>query len=90
MIKICSESVTIPLKITFQKSLKKEIFPEIWKEANVVPIHKKEDNNLIKNYRSISLLTIFGKIFERVIYDSLFNNFPSNKLFTPWHAGLVF
>ena len=40
MIKICCESVTIPLKIKFEKSLKKAIFPEIWKKANnVVPIH---------------------------------------------------
>ena len=89
MIKICSEPVIIPLRITFQESLKKEIFPEIWKEANVVPIHKKEDNTLIKNYRPISLLPIFGKIFERVIYDSLFNNFPSNKLFAPSQSGFL-
>ena len=67
MIKTCSESVTIPLKIIFEESLKKGIFPEIWKKANVVPIHKKEDKTLIKNYRPISLLPIFGKIFERVI-----------------------
>ena len=62
MIKICSESVTIPLKIILQESIKKGIFPEIWKKANVVPIHKKEDKNLMKN-RPISLLLIFGKIF---------------------------
>ena len=59
MIKICSESVTIPLKIIFEESLKKGIFPEIWKKANVVPIHKK-DKTLITNYRPISLLPIFG------------------------------
>ena len=33
MIKICSESVTIPLKIIFGESLKKGIFPEIWKKS---------------------------------------------------------
>ena len=38
MIKICSESVTMPLKIIFEESLKKGIFPEIWKKANVVPV----------------------------------------------------
>ena len=62
---------------------KKEIFPEIWKKANVAPIHKKGDKNLIKNYCAISLVPIFGKIFERVIYNSLFNCFLSNKLFAP-------
>ena len=89
MMKICSESVTIVLKIILEESLKKGIFPEIWKKANVVPIHKKEDKTLIKNYRPISLLPIFGKIFERVIYNSLFNYFLSNKLFTPSQSGFL-
>ena len=50
MIKICSESVTIPLKIIFEESSKKVIFPKIWKKANIVPVHKKEDKELIENY----------------------------------------
>ena len=83
MIKICNESITIPLKIIFDESLKNGVFPEIWKRANVVPVHKKDDQSLVKNYRPINLLPIFGKIFERVIYNSLFNYFISNKLFTP-------
>ena len=44
MIKICSESITIPLKIIFMVSLKNGVFPEIWKRANVVPVHKKKIN----------------------------------------------
>ena len=87
MIKIYTESFTIPLKIIFEESLKKQIFLEIQKKANVVPVHKKKDKNLIKNYRSNSLLPIFGKIFERVIYYSLFNHFLSIKLFTPSQSG---
>ena len=87
--KICSESVTIPLKIIFEQLLKKGIFPEIWEKANVVPIHKKEDKTLIKNYRPISLLPIFGEIFERVIYNFLFNFFLSNKLFTSSQSGFL-
>ena len=82
MIKICNESVTIPPKLIFEESLKKGIFPDIWKTGNI-PAHKKEDKTLINNYHPISLLPIFGKIFERVIYNSLFNYFLSNKLFTP-------
>ena len=89
MIKICSQSLTLPLKIIFEHSLKKGKFPEIWKTANVVPVHKKEDKMLIKNYRPISLLSIFGKIFERVIYNSLFNYFQSNRLFTPSQSGFI-
>ena len=89
MIKICNEAVTIPLKIIFEESLKKGIFPDIWKKGNIIPAHKKEDKTLINNYRPISLLPIFGKIFERVIYNSLFNYFLSNKLFTPSQSGFL-
>ena len=73
MIKFCEESITIPLKIIFNESLKCGVFPEIWKKTNVLPVHKKEDKTLVKNYHPISLLPIFSKIFERVIYNSIFN-----------------
>ena len=65
------------------------IIPEVWKNVNVVPVHKKEGKTLIKNYRPISLLPIFGKMFERVIHNSLFNYFLSNKLFTSSQPGLL-
>ena len=50
---------------------------------------RKEDKNLLKNYRLISLLPIFSKIFERVIYNSLFNHFQSNKVFTSSQSGFL-
>ena len=87
MIKLYEESIVIPLKIIFEESLKCGVFPEVWKKANVVPVHKKEEKTLVKNYRPISLLPIFGKIFERVIYNFIFNYFISNKLFTPSQSG---
>ena len=89
MIKICSESLTVSLKIIFKQYLTEGRFPEILKKANIVPVHKKEDKNLLKSYCSISLLSIFSKIFERVIYNSLFNHFQSNKLFTSSQSGFL-
>ena len=89
MIKICSQSLILPLKIIFEHSLKKGKFPKIWKKANVVPVHKKEDKMLVKNYCPISLLPIFVKMFERGIYNSLYNYFQSNRLFTPSQSGFL-
>ena len=63
MIKICIQSLTLP----FEHSLKKGKFPEIWKKANVVPVHIRQDKILVKDYPPISLFPIFGKMFERVI-----------------------
>ena len=89
LIQICKEEITIPLKLIFDQSLKKGKIPEIWKAANVVPVHKKEDKWLVKNYHPINLLPIFFKVFERVIYNSLFNYFLHNKLFTPSQSGFL-
>ena len=74
MIQICRESIALPLKLLFEKALKEKEFRDIWKLANVAPVHKKEAKHLLKDYRPISLFSIFIKIFERVIYNSLFNH----------------
>ena len=89
MIKICGGSITVPLKINFEQSFEEKKFPEVWKKANIVPVHKKEDKNLIKNYRPVSFLPIFSNIYERVIYNALFNYFKDNKLFTPSQSGFL-
>ena len=74
MIKICSQSFILPLKIVFEDSLKKGKFPKIWKKANVVPVHKKENKMLVKTYRSISLLPVFRKMFINNIVYKMFIN----------------
>ena len=38
---------------------------------------KKDNEELLENYRPVSTLPIFGKIFEKVIYDRLYNYFVS-------------
>ena len=64
MIKLCDDALLLPLKLIFENCLSQGIFPEMWKKANVVPVHKKNLKNLKQNYRPISLLPIFGKILE--------------------------
>ena len=89
MIQICGEYIALPLKLLSETALKEKKFADMWKLANVVPVHKKEEKSLLKNYRPMSLLPIFSKIFERVIYNSSFSHFLSNKLFTPSQSGFL-
>ena len=49
MLLLCDNSATLPLEIIFQNILVTSTFPDIWKLANVVPIFKKGDKQLIKN-----------------------------------------
>ena len=48
--------------------------------TNVVPIHKRDERKNIKNYRPVSPLPIFGKMFERLIYNEMFSYFIENDL----------
>ena len=65
------------------------VFPDDWKKNNVVPIHKRDSKNFIKNYRPISLVPIFSKIFERFKFNSLFNYIIQRKLFTECQPGFI-
>ena len=65
MIKMCEQTISTPLIIIFKKAILTGIYPDNWKKGNIVPVHKKEMKNLVKNYRPISLLPICGKIFEK-------------------------
>ena len=55
----------------------------MWKKATVVPIHKKDSRVCKTNYRPILLLPVFGKLFEKIIYDSIYSHLWRNKLLTP-------
>ena len=87
MIKLSDAALVVPLMIIFTNCLRCGLFPQIWKCANVVPVHKKNEKNLKGNYRPISLLPIFGKILEKLIYDSLYTHLVSCELLNPNQSG---
>ncbi|MEW8548219.1 MAG: reverse transcriptase family protein [Candidatus Thiodiazotropha sp.] len=60
--------IIIPLvKRFFNRLLDLGEFPEDWGLSFIVPVHKKGDINCVENYRGISLLDIFGKIYTSII-----------------------
>ena len=52
-----------------------------------VPAYKKGDKQLLKNYHLISLLPIAGKIFERILYNNMFEFFSKNHLISHHQSG---
>ena len=67
LLKICSNFYVKPLTYLINKSIEEGIFPNELKLARVVPIFKSGDPSSIWNYRPISVLSCFSKIFERFI-----------------------
>ena len=53
----------------------------------MVPIHKRDDKQNVKNYRPVSLLPIFGKIFEHLIYSEVYSFFIENDLISSYQSG---
>ena len=72
MIKICGDSILKPLQLIFKSCLEDGKFPIEWKKANVETAHKKNNMQLIESYRPILLLSVCGKILERLIYNKMF------------------
>lgn len=54
-----------------QDAWKTAVVPQDWKDAQLVTIFKKGDRKVCGNYRGISLLSIPGKIFARVLLNRL-------------------
>ena len=86
-IKLCGSSIYKPLQIIFKSCLNQGIFPAEWTEANVLSVHKKGDYQCIKDYRLVSLLPVFSKIFERLIYNTMSKSFLDNSLFSSNQPG---
>ena len=87
MLKLCGKSICKPLNLNFKSCIKQGKFPTEWKKANVVSVHKKGDKQILKNYRPVSLLPICGKIFERLIYNNVFEYFIESNLISQNQSG---
>ena len=62
------------------------VFPDILKTAKVTPLHKKNSKLDFSNYRPISLLSVFSKVYEKLVYKRIYSyldkhNFIYNKQF---------
>ena len=68
-------------------SLSHGVFPSELKVARVIPIFKGEDTMKINNYRPVSVLPLFSKIFERVIYERINNFITKNYILYKYQFG---
>ena len=60
-------------------------FPENLKLADITPVFKKEDKNLAKNYRPISVLPTLSKVFEKIMQKQVINHV--NTFLSPYLRG---
>ncbi len=70
-----------PITLIINQMLNTGVFPDKLKIAKINPIFKKDDETLFTNYRPISLLPVISKIFEKVMYQQVYNYSQEKKLF---------
>ena len=80
-------SLIQPLKYVTNLSLSQGIFPDELKMAKVIPLYKANDPMLFNNYRPISLLPLFSKILERIMYNRLIKFINKHKLLYKYQFG---
>ena len=77
---LCVDSYIEPLTFLINYSLKTGVFPSELKLARMVPIFKAGDSSALTNYRPISVLTFFAKVFEKIVYNKLLNFISDNNI----------
>ena len=71
IIKIVKNLISTPLSNLINNSFETGIFPDALKISKVIPIFKGGDSTLLSNYRPISILPAFSKVWEKVIVQRL-------------------
>ena len=76
---LCNSAITKPLSIIYKNCLQHGVFPDDWKKGNIIPIHKET------MYQCH--LPTCSKIFEKLIFGSIYGFFDKNNLFNNNQSG---
>ena len=87
LMKQCVDTYVEPITVLINNSFYHGIFPDELKLARVVPIFKSGDSSNINNYRPISILPFFSKIYERLMYNDMFNFMNEKELIYKYQFG---
>ena len=87
LVKEAVHLLTEPLMYIFNLSLSNGIVPDKLKLAKVIPVFKKGDPKCVANYRPISLLSIFNKLLEKIMYVRLYSHLHHHRVLNPYQFG---
>ena len=80
LLKLAKSVISIPLTKIFNQSVLTGVYPAKLKYAKVIPVYKGEDETLPENYRPISLLSIYNRLFEKILYRRLIKFIDKNDI----------
>ena len=80
LLKIASPVISTHLTEIFNQCIEHSTFPDDLKVGKVVPIFKSGVREDPGNYRPISILSAFARIFERLLFQQLYKYFDDNQM----------
>ena len=80
ILKLLKGALSEPLQIIFNASFLTGTIPEWFKLARVIPVFKKGSQVSLNNYRPMSLLSIFNKLLEKLVFNRLSNYLEKRQL----------
>ena len=86
-LKDCLNLLAEPLCFMMNAFIEEGKFPEHLKQAHVIPIYKKGDNEDPDNYRPISITSSFAKVFEQILREQMNEYLERNNLLGPLQFG---
>ena len=87
LIRECLNIISGPLCDLFNKSQIFGIFPDNWKCARVTPSFKQGESSDLNKDRPISVISVVAKVFERIVYDQLYNFLNSEEIISNQQSG---
>ena len=88
VLKNCEPELSYILAKLFNKCLKESCFPDCWKVSSVVPMFKNVgEKSTAKNYRSVSLLSVVSKVFEKLVNNRIVDHLEKCGLFSDFQYG---
>ena len=86
-LKYVIDHVVSPISHVCRLSLIQGYFPQELKLAKIVPLYKSNDPSHFNNYRPISLLSVFSKIIEKVMYERLYDYLITLQILYEYQFG---
>jgi len=80
LIKQVSSSILEPLTYILKLSLETGMVPNDLKIAKVIPLFKSGNTCLLSNYRPISVLPVFSKVLEKLVYKRILQHLEDNNI----------
>ena len=88
-IKLTAVALCSPLTHLINLSFSSGYFPEEMKITKIIPLFKANDNMYLVNYRPIAVLSVFSKIFEKIMYKRLYNFIRKNNVLYELQFGFL-